>query len=90
MRDGAVSYLSAGTVRSQAFNVISLLPARSNNSPEATVKWELRCFRPAYVFNPSHQWVAFENRVLIGVDLCARYGLIALTPTWDAGSDLSV
>lgn len=38
MRDGAVSYLSAGTVRSQAFNVISLLPAQSNNLPEATVK----------------------------------------------------
>lgn len=44
----------------------------------------------ACVFNPSHRGVAFKNRVLIGVNLRARYSLIALSPTWDKESDFVV
>lgn len=48
-----------------------------NSLPEGIVKRGWRHFKPALVFNPSHQGVAFKNRVLIGVDLCACYSLIA-------------
>lgn len=59
--------------------MISFLQAWTNNLPEAIVKQEWRRFKPACVFNPSHQGVAFKNRKLIGVNLVARYSLIALT-----------
>ncbi len=79
--------LAVYTVALQTFNVISFLQARTNYLPKAIVKREWRRLRPACVFNTSHQGVAFKNRVLIGVNLHARYSLIALTPTWDKESD---
>lgn len=65
------------TVALQTFNVISFLPVWTYNFPEAIVKREWSHIKPAFVLNPSHQGVAFKNRVLIGVDLCACYSLIA-------------
>lgn len=80
--------LAVYTVASQTFNAILFLQLWTNNLPAAIVKHWWRRFKPACVFKPSHQGVAFKNRMLIGVDLRARYTLIALTPTWDAESNL--
>lgn len=58
--------------------------------PKPLSNWKWRRFRPAYVFNPSHQGAGIQKTGRWLGSICvARYSLIALTPTWDAESDFA-